>query len=116
MKEKISEEEILRIVSPFHSVISANLEADRILRGVGMMKQFMIATFADLILRVVLAFSPATDTLGSHRTWPADWETAMELSICFCRKKYGKSTPRNGFSPEGKPLKFWHNDTPDTGL
>lgn len=48
---------ILRIFSPFYFVVSVKLVADGILRGAGMMKQFMIATFTDLILRVVLALS-----------------------------------------------------------
>ena len=40
---------ILRIFSPFYFVVSVKLVADGILRGAGMMKQFMIATFTDLI-------------------------------------------------------------------
>ena len=46
----------LRIVSPFYFVISVKLIADGILRGTESMRYFMIATFTDLILRVILAY------------------------------------------------------------
>ena len=45
----------LRILSPFYFVVSAKLVADGILRGAGVMGKFMVSTFTDLILRVVLA-------------------------------------------------------------
>ena len=51
--------QFLRILSPFYFVVSAKLVADGILRGVGLMKNFMIATFTDLILRVALAIGLA---------------------------------------------------------
>lgn len=56
----------LRIVSPFYLVISLKLLADGVLRGAGAMKEFMAATFTDLLLRVVLAFAfaPKLGTLG----------------------------------------------------
>ena len=85
--------EILRIFSPFYFVISVKLVADGILRGAGKMKQFMIAKFSDLILRVVLAFLLPQTFLWVTRiwcAWPIGWATAMVLSICFYRKKYGK--------------------------
>ncbi len=43
--------QFLRILSPFYFVVSAKLVADGILRGAGLMRNFMIATFTDLILR-----------------------------------------------------------------
>ncbi|MCQ2088579.1 MAG: MATE family efflux transporter, partial [Bacilli bacterium] len=43
----------LRILAPFYFVVSTKLVADGILRGASMMNKFMIATFTDLILRVV---------------------------------------------------------------
>lgn len=85
--------EILRIFSPFYFIISIKLVADGILRGAGMMKQFMIATFTDLILRVVLAFLLPQTGLGSTGiwcAWPIGWTIAMFLSIRFYSKKYGK--------------------------
>ena len=79
----------LRILSPFYFVVSAKLVADGILRGAGMMKQFMVATFTDLILRVVLAFVLSGTALGSTGiwcAWPIGWTIATLLSVFFYRK------------------------------
>lgn len=78
----------LWILSPFYFVISAKLAADGVLRGAGLMKKFMIATFADLILRVTLAILLARTSLGAVGiwcAWPAGWITAAALSISFYR-------------------------------
>ena len=78
----------LRILSPFYFIISAKLVADGILRGAGMMNKFMIATFADLILRVILAITLAKTALGATGiwcAWPVGWCTAAVLSIGFYR-------------------------------
>lgn len=81
--------EILRILSPFYFVVSAKLAADGVLRGAGMMKMFMIATFTDLILRVVLAevLSRITElgATGIWLAWPIGWTVAMVISILFYR-------------------------------
>ena len=79
----------LRILSPFYFVVSCKLVADGILRGAGKMKQFMIATFTDLILRVVLAFVLSGTALGSTGiwcAWPVGWVLGTGLSIYFYRK------------------------------
>lgn len=76
----------LRILSPFYFVVSAKLVADGILRGAGLMKNFMIATFTDLILRVVLAFVFSKTALGATGiwcAWPIGWCVATVLSIRF---------------------------------
>ena len=76
----------LRILSPFYFVISAKLVADGILRGSGLMVQFMIATFTDLILRVTLALILSKTSLGSTGiwcAWPSGWATSAILSILF---------------------------------
>ena len=76
----------LRILSPFYFVVSAKLVADGILRGAGMMKNFMIATFTDLILRVVLAFVFSKSALGATGiwcAWPIGWCVSTILSIRF---------------------------------
>lgn len=78
----------LRILSPFYFVVSAKLVADGILRGAGLMKDFMIATFTDLILRVVLAFVFSKSALGATGiwcAWPIGWCVATVLSIFFYR-------------------------------
>ena len=78
----------LRILSPFYFIISAKLVADGVLRGAEMMKQFMIATFTDLLLRVVLAIILSTTALGSNGiwcAWPIGWSVSAFLSILFYR-------------------------------
>ncbi len=79
----------LRVVAPFYFVVSTKLVADGILRGAGQMRQFVIATFTDLILRVVLAFVLSATTLGSTGiwcAWPIGWAVATVLSVCFYRR------------------------------
>lgn len=78
---------ILRMLSPFYFVVSAKLVSDGVLRGSGMMKKFMIATFTDLILRVTLAwvfssFTPLGAT-GIWLAWPVGWSTATVMSLMF---------------------------------
>lgn len=77
----------LRILSPFYFVISVKLVADGILRGVGMMKQFMAATFSDLILRVVLSYilSRFFGSDGIWYAWPIGWIIGTALSVYFYR-------------------------------
>ncbi len=77
---------ILKIISPFYFVVSSKLIADGVLRGAGKMKQFMFATFTDLILRVVLAKILSATPLGATGiwlAWPIGWLTATALSIVF---------------------------------
>ena len=77
----------LRILSPFYFVISAKLVGDGVLRGAEMMKKFMIATFSDLVLRVVLAVVLSKTALGATGiwcAWPIGWCAAAVLSIGFC--------------------------------
>lgn len=79
----------LRILSPFYFVVSCKLVADGILRGAGRMKQFMTATFTDLILRVVLAFALSGTALGATGiwcAWPIGWVIGTALSIHYYRK------------------------------
>lgn len=78
--------QFLWILSPFYFVVSAKLAADGVLRGVGAMRQFMAATFTDLILRVVLAFLLSGWTksaMGIWCAWPIGWTVAMGLSVFF---------------------------------
>lgn len=76
----------LRILSPFYVVVSAKLVSDGVLRGAAMMRQFMTATFTDLILRVVLAVLLARTGLGATGiwcAWPIGWTIATALSLWF---------------------------------
>lgn len=77
--------QFLYIVTPFYFIISLKLIADGILRGAGLMKVFMIGTFTDLILRVVLAkvLAGIFGYTGIWCAWPIGWTIAMILSIIF---------------------------------
>ena len=80
--------QFLRILSPFYFVVSAKLVSDGILRGAGQMKPFMIATFTDLILRVVLAkvLSIPFGPLGIWCAWPIGWSISAVMSVYFYEK------------------------------
>lgn len=83
----------LTTVAPFYCFIGIKLVGDGILRGMGAMKLFMVATFTDLILRVVLAFvfAPLWGYQGIWYSWPVGWTVATVLSVMFyfgIMKKY----------------------------
>lgn len=79
----------LKILSPFYIVIATKLVADGVLRGAGLMKEFMIATFTDLLLRVILAFAFSKTSLGATGiwcAWPIGWSIATVLSLLFYKR------------------------------
>ena len=78
--------DFLRIVSPFYLVVSIKLIADGVLRGAGRMREFMIDTFTDLILRVGLCivFSSLFGVIGIWCAWPVGWAIGTVLSAFFC--------------------------------
>ena len=84
--------QFLRIVAPFYFVVSAKLVTDGVLRGSGMMRQFMIATFTDLILRVALAYvlSEMLGSVGIWLAWPIGWIVGTMLSLIFYHKNRKK--------------------------
>ena len=73
----------LRIVAPFYFVVAAKLVSDGVLRGSGLMRQFMVATFTDLLLRIVFAFvlSARMGYIGIWLAWPVGWIVGAALSI-----------------------------------
>ena len=75
----------LRIVAPFYFVVAAKLVSDGVLRGLGKMRQFMTATFTDLVLRVVLAIglSRLWGVTGIWLSWPIGWSVATVMSLSF---------------------------------
>ena len=88
----------LRILSPFYFVLSLKLVADGVLRGAGMMNQFMIATFTDLMLRVVLAIVLSHTALGATGiwcAWPVGWCIATVLSLFFFSRAFSLRKERN---------------------
>lgn len=77
--------EFLRIVAPFYILVSAKMVADAILKGTAAMREFMIATFTDLLIRVVFSFilAPRIGTYGIWLSWPIGWGIAAALSMAY---------------------------------
>lgn len=77
--------QFLTIVAPFYIIISIKLIADGVLRGAGAMKAFMIATFSDLILRVIISYilSYFLGSIGIWLSWPIGWSIGAILSYIF---------------------------------
>lgn len=90
----------LRIVSPFYIVIVIKLMADGVLRGAGSMVTFMIATFTDLVLRVILAFflSKPYGATGIWLSWPIGWVIAAILSFVFYASGVWKRNDFNDYA------------------
>lgn len=80
--------QFLHIVAPFYFVVAMKLVADGIHRGSGAMRYFMISTFGDLILRVILGYILAVPfgSTGIWMSWPVGWGIGAALSLVF----YGK--------------------------
>lgn len=85
----------LRILSPFYFVAALKLVSDGVLRGAGNMRAFMIATFTDLILRVILAWILAVPfgSVGIWVAWPIGWIIGTVLSCMFYRRMRWDSAP-----------------------
>lgn len=83
----------LRILSPFYFAVALKLVADGVIRGAGMMKKFMIATFTDLALRVILAeiLSVPFGSTGIWLAWPIGWVIATAISVTFYRMSERKN-------------------------
>ncbi len=77
--------QFLKTVSPFYLFISIKLIIDGVLRGSGVMKMFMVSTFSDLLLRVVLCYvlTQYINELGIWLSWPAGWLLATAISSIF---------------------------------
>lgn len=87
----------LYICAPFYFLISVKLATDGILRGAGMMKEFVIATTVDLILRVVLVkiLVVPFGYLGIWAAWPIGWVLGTSLSLWFYFKRFKQNTIKN---------------------
>ena len=87
--------QFLHILTPFYFVISFKLITDGVLRGAGMMREFMAGTFTDLILRVLLAifFSRLFGSIGIWFAWPVGWSIATVISYLFYRNGPWKDVP-----------------------
>lgn len=75
----------LQIASPFYIFVGIKIMSDGTLRGKGNMLSFMVTTFSDLILRVVLAFilSVPYESTGIWLSWPVGWIVSTVLSVVF---------------------------------
>ncbi len=75
----------LKTVAPFYLFISIKLIIDGVLRGSGAVNIFMVSTFSDLLLRVVLSFvlSPIFAQQGIWYSWPIGWLLATAISCTF---------------------------------
>lgn len=75
----------LHIVAPFYTLIGIKNCYDSVLRGGGVMKQFMATTLADLVLRVVFSYAFAR-LLGFYSicmAYPFGWVFGTLLSVVF---------------------------------
>ena len=84
---------LLTILSPFYFVVAIKLVTDGVLKGMGMMKEFMIDTFSDLILRVSLSFILSSTFLGSNGiwlSWPIGWIVGTVLAVYFYKRSIKK--------------------------
>ena len=78
--------QFLYIVAPFYFVVALKVMTDAVLRGSGCMGSFMITTFSDLILRVVLSFWLAgamASSTGIWLSWPIGWIISAAMSVAF---------------------------------
>lgn len=77
----------LQITSPFFVVIVFKFLADSVLKSAGIMGEFMIATFSDLVLRVAFAYIMALafgmGSTGIWWGWPIGWILGTVVSLAF---------------------------------
>ncbi len=75
----------LQIVSPFYLVAAAKLVSDGILRGAGAIRCFMLSTFSDLLIRVLLSylFYAFWGSTGIWCSWPVGWILSAGISLSF---------------------------------
>ena len=80
----------LYICAPFYFLISVKLATDGVLRGAGMMNEFVIATTLDLVLRVVLVkiLAGPFGYLGIWAAWPIGWLLGTSLSLWYYRRRF----------------------------
>lgn len=75
----------LTIVAPFYVVVGLKLMYDAVLRGTESMIPFMAATFADLLIRVILCyiFNAIIGVEGLWLSWPVGWIISTAMSAFF---------------------------------
>ena len=85
--------QFFRIVIPFYLLVSLKIACDGMLRGLGAMRQLVIATLVDLTLRVGCGFLFAAmwGSIGIWAAWPVGWFTGSALSLAFTERLLRKS-------------------------
>lgn len=86
--------DFLLITSPFYVAVCAKLVSDSVIRGAGAVSCFMISTFADLLVRVGLAylFSAMWGTVtGVWWSWPFGWVLGAGIALGFYFKGVWKN-------------------------
>lgn len=75
--------EFLAVVSPFYFSVALKLMADGVNRGACAMIWFMLSTFTDLIIRVVLSFIFAGiwGSVGIWLSWPVGWIISVIIAV-----------------------------------
>lgn len=102
--------QFLQIVSPVYFLAATKIACDGVLRGAGLMRQFVISTFADLILRVGLSIilsAQMQSSLGIWLSWPIGWFIGMLLSLFFYARcswnKKQRAVPADNSPRRGAP-------------
>lgn len=78
---------LIYFAAPAFVLVSTKLISDGILRGMGKMRVFMISTFTDLLVRIILAyiFAPWLGVNGIWLAWPVGWTVGVTMSTSLYR-------------------------------
>lgn len=98
-----SGERFILIVMPFYLFVSVKIACDGMLRGLAKMRLLLLATFADLSLRVGCGFlfSSIFGSVGIWAAWPAGWVTGSALSLIFTIRVLRKRESDSGEETKG---------------
>ncbi len=85
------------IVAPFYFFMGLKIPSDGVIKGAKDMREFMISTFVDLILRIILSyiFSSHFGYKGIFAAWPIGWGVGCLFSLTFFT--LGRWKKINGF-------------------
>lgn len=86
--------DFLVITAPFYVAVCAKFVSDSVIRGAGAVSCFMISTFADLIVRVGLAYilsAAWASVTGVWWSWPYGWVLGAALALGFYFKGVWKN-------------------------
>ena len=80
--------EFLLIVSPFYFTAMIKLAADGVMRGASAVRFFVMSTFSDLLIRVILAYilAPHLGAKGIWFSWPIGWVISAALVVAVYYK------------------------------